>query len=140
MLLGRTTYEQMAAYWPDVTSEDERMTTHMNTTPKFVVSRALESSPSPWGSHEPATVIPDLTPQVIAELKSRPGGNIAVIGSASVVQQLEGMGQVDEYKVMLFPVLLGGGTQLFATQPRRSLRLTRSQTLSNRVIVLHYST
>lgn len=138
ILLGRTAYEQMVAYWPDVTTEDDRMTTHMNETPKFVVSTTLKTAP--WGSHEPATVIHDLTPQVLAELKSGSGGNIAVIGSASVVQQLEAMGQVDEYKVMLFPALLGHGTKLFATQPQRSLRLSRSHTLSHGVIVLHYST
>ncbi|TDC65927.1 alpha/beta fold hydrolase [Actinomadura sp. GC306] len=102
LLLGRTTYEGFAQAWPGQTGE---FADTMNTMPKYVVSSTL---------HDPAwentTVI---SVDDVAALKREPGGDILVNGSAELVQELAARGLVDEYRLMVYPVLLGGGRRLF---------------------------
>lgn len=139
ILLGRRAYEQMSAYWPTAADENESVYQHMNMAAKFVVSGSL--SHAPWGGFAPAEVLPTLEQPDVQALRERSDGDIAVIGSAAVVQQLQRLNEIDEYKIMLFPTLLGDGVRLFATdrQPQ-PLTLTHSHELSDGVTVLHLST
>jgi dihydrofolate reductase len=81
----------------------------MNATPKYVVSKSL-TEPLPWG---PATLIHDDVPGAIRGLRAGDGGDILVIGSSELVQTLMHEHLVDEYRLMIHPIVLGTGTRLF---------------------------
>ena len=106
-LLGRTTYEIFAAYWPHAPEAEEPVRGALNGLPKFVASTTLEQAA--WG---PATIVRD----VVAELpgiKERTTGELQVHGSAGLLQTLLATGLVDEYRVLTFPLVLGSGKRLF---------------------------
>lgn len=104
-IMGRVTYEQMAAHWPSATDE---YAAFMNKLPKVVFSRTLPAAD--W----PGTRVArgDLAAE-IAALKSEPGGEIMAHGGAAFVQALSRLGLVDEYRLVTLPVVLGGGLPLF---------------------------
>jgi dihydrofolate reductase len=103
MLLGRVTYEGFAAAWPGRTDE-VGFAEKMNSMPKYVVSSTLESAD--WNN---STVITGDVAEEVAKLD----GNILVAGSAQLVQTLMDHDLVDEYRLMIYPVLLGSGKRLF---------------------------
>ena len=103
LLLGRRTYEGFAKAWPTMTDE-VGFAEKMNSMPKYVVSSTLESAD--WNN---STVINGDVAEEIAKL----GGNILVAGSAQLVQTLMDHDLVDEYRLMIYPVLLGSGKRLF---------------------------
>jgi len=103
LLLGRKTYEGFAKAWPTVTDE-VGFAEKMNSMPKYVVSSTLESAD--WNN---TTVINGDVAEEVAKL----GGNILVAGSAQLVQTLMDHDLVDEYRLMIYPVLLGSGKRLF---------------------------
>jgi dihydrofolate reductase len=103
LLLGRKTYEGFAKAWPTVTDE-VGFAEKMNSMPKYVVSSTLESAD--WNN---STVINGDVVEEVAKL----GGNILVAGSAQLVQTLMDHDLVDEYRLMIYPVLLGSGKRLF---------------------------
>ena len=107
LLLGRNTYEGFAKAWPTVTDE-VGFAEKMNSMPKYVVSSTLESAD--WNN---STVINGDVAEDVAKLKQQPGGNILVAGSAQLVQTLMDHDLVDEYRLMIYPVLLGSGKRLF---------------------------
>ena len=107
LLLGRKTYEGFAKAWPTVTDE-VGFAEKMNSMPKYVVSSTLESAD--WNN---STVINGDVAEEVAKLKQQPGGNILVAGSAQLVQTLMDHDVVDEYRLMIYPVLLGSGKRLF---------------------------
>ena len=107
LLLGRKTYEGFAKAWPTVTDE-VGFAEKMNSMPKYVVSSTLESAD--WNN---STVINGDVAEEVAKLKEEPGGNILVAGSAQLVQTLMDHDLVDEYRLMIYPVLLGSGKRLF---------------------------
>ena len=107
LLLGRKTYEGFAKAWPTVTDE-VGFAEKMNSMPKYVVSSTLESAD--WNN---STVINGDVAEEVAKLKQQPGGNILVAGSAQLVQTLMDHDLVDEYRLMIYPVLLGSGKRLF---------------------------
>jgi len=133
-LLGRRTYDIFAGYWPHQ-REDTLIAPLMNSKPKYVASRTLQN-PLEW---ESSTVLgPDLAAEVNG-LRAAPGGDILVIGSGDLVQSLARDGLVDEYRLMIYPVMLGGGKRLFRDGlPMRGLRLTDSRTTPNGVVILTY--
>ena len=111
MLLGRVTYEGFASAWPGRTDE-VGFADKMNAMPKYVVSRTLEKAD--WNN---STVLSgDLATEVSA-LREQDGGDILVAGSATLVRGLIGADLVDEYRLMVFPIVLGKGTRLFADAP-----------------------
>jgi dihydrofolate reductase len=103
LLLGRKTYEGFAKAWPTVTDE-VGFAEKMNSMPKYVVSSTLESAD--WNN---STVINGDVAEEVAKLD----GNILVAGSAQLVQMLMDHDLVDEYRLMIYPVLLGSGKRLF---------------------------
>src|SRR3954463_8259000 len=106
LLLGRKTYEGFAAAWP---SREGEFADKFNTMAKYVVSSTL-SDPE-WNN---STVIaPGELAERVGELKAQPGGDILVNGSARLVRALMDHDLVDEYRLMVFPVVLGGGKHLF---------------------------
>jgi dihydrofolate reductase len=134
MLMGRRTYEQMAAYWPNMTATDDPFAEFLNTSPKLVVSTTLRSVD--WQN---STLI---TNDVIGEVtrrKQQPGKDILIPGSATLVRYLLHEDLVDELRLLLFPIVFGSGERLFdGWTARLPLRLVESQTLDSGVLSLTY--
>jgi dihydrofolate reductase len=107
LLLGRVTYEGFAKAWPSMT-DAAGFADKMNTMPKFVVSTTL--SEAGWRN---STLLTGDVAYEVAKLKQQPGGEILVNGSARLVQSLMAHDLVDEYRLMVFPVVLGSGRRLF---------------------------
>jgi dihydrofolate reductase len=118
LLLGRVTYEGFAEAWPSRTDE-VGFADKMNNMPKYVVSATLETAG--WNN---STVIDGDIPAAVASLKQEYDGDILVNGSARLVHALIEHDLVDEYRLMVFPVVLGGGKRLFSDGERTALRLT----------------
>jgi dihydrofolate reductase len=108
MLLGRVTYEALAAFWPNQPGGTP-MVDYINSVPKFVVSRTLEE-PLEWNN---STLIKGDVGEEIAELKRQPGKDITIVGSGALVRWLLREGLLDELRLMVHPVVLGGGKRLF---------------------------
>jgi dihydrofolate reductase len=134
LLLGRRTYEIFAAHWPNQPAEDPLAGT-FNELPKYVVSTTM-SEPLAWQN---STLIQGDAATEIAKLKDQSGKDIQVIGSGELVQTLIRHDLVDEYRLMIHPILLGSGKRLFreGISPTR-LRLVDSKTSSTGVLILRY--
>ena len=132
-LLGRTTYELFASYWPTVTDENDPIASALNKLPKYVASRTLESAD--W---EGTTVIRDVPAEVEA-LKQQLGGELQVHGSGNLIQSLLAHDLVDGFNVLTFPVLLGTGKRLFPEGVAPAgLRLTGSRSTGTGVVASSY--
>jgi len=134
LLLGRKTFDIFAAYWPNQ-GDDNPVAAPINAMPKYVASTKLQN-PLEWNN---STVLgPDLAAEV-NRLRQEPGGDILVIGSGDLAQTLMREGLVDAYQLMVYPLLLGSGTQLFrGKHPKQALRLTDSRTTPNGNLLLTY--
>jgi class 3 adenylate cyclase len=132
-LLGRTTYQIWAAFWP--TAPDEGgFATQMNDLPKYVVSNTLKEAA--WSN---STIISGDFAAQVAELKRQPGKDILVEGSADLVAGLMEHDLIDEYQLLLFPVILGSGKHLFRDGiDLRPLRLVSSRVFGSGVVLLVY--
>jgi dihydrofolate reductase len=104
-IMGRVTYEEMGGYWPTATGEYAEF---MNALPKVVFSQTLPAAE--WAGSRIAGG--DLTGE-IAALRSEPGGEVMAHGGAAFVQALSRLGLIDEYRMVMMPVALGGGLPLF---------------------------
>jgi dihydrofolate reductase len=108
ILLGRTTYDMMSAYWSRVTDPDNGVAAALNGRPKYVASTTL-TDPA-WNN---TTVLSSNVLQGVAELKQQPGGELQVHGSCGLARQLHRAGLVDVYRLITFPVSVGQGKRLF---------------------------
>ena len=108
LLFGRVTYELMAGYWPTTKEEDPAITEGMNNLPKFVFSRSLDKTD--WNN---SVLVKDIVPQEIVKMKQRPGRDMVIFGSGSIVSKFAGLGLIDEYRLIVNPVVLGNGKPLF---------------------------
>ena len=108
LLLGRTTYQGFAAAWPSMGHDD--FGKRMNAIPKYVVSSTLAGEDATWGE---TTVLRGDAASEVAALNGRVGGTLLVEGSAQLVHELARHGLVDEYRLLVFPVLLGAGKRVF---------------------------
>jgi len=132
ILFGRATYEHMAAYWPSAPPDE--IADKMNSLPKVVVSRTLRKVD--WKN---STLLHGNLAEGIAKLKQLPGKDIVILGSAVLASCLLQVRLIDEYRVILNPVLLGSGTPLFRDISQSiSLKLTKSRLMRSGVIVLYY--
>jgi len=133
-LLGRKTYEIFAAHWPHVTDENDPVASMLNSLPKYVVSRTLDTVE--WNN---STLIKENVADKVAELKSRPGRDLQVHGSGDLVQTLIAHNLVDEYRLFVYPVILGRGKRLFGSgSVPAALRLVDTRTTSTGVAVHTY--
>ena len=134
LLLGRRTYEVFAASWPQRTVEDDPMAGWMNDTPKVVVSSTLESPA--WNN---TTVIDGDVEASLRALKAKPGKNILVNGSATLVQSLLRDGMLDELRLFVHPTLVGTGQRLFDDGGDHvALELIEARPLSTGVVFATY--
>jgi len=111
ILLGRKTYELFVDFWPTATTDKEVIADKLNETKKVVLSNTLTKAP--WGNWPEAEVIHGAAAEAIKKLKQRPGKNIVLWGSISLVQSLLKENLVDELHLQLCPVLTGGGRPFF---------------------------
>lgn len=138
-LYGRRSYELMLSYWPDAelharSPQDLAFARKMNALPKVVLSRTLERAE--WNNTQ---IVRDHVAERITELKQQPGKPIVAWAGAGLVKTLSDLDLVDEYRLIVTPVLLGGGTPMFqgVEQPRK-LKLTRTTQLGRNLSVLCY--
>jgi dihydrofolate reductase len=133
-LLGRVTYEGFAAAWPRMEEAVGEFAVRMNNMPKAVVSTTLTEAT--WKN---TTIISDNVPAEVAKLKDQYEGDILVAGSATLVGTLRRHDLVDEYRLMVHPVLLGTGKRLFAGgTDAEDLTLVESRKVGPDVLLLIY--
>ncbi len=136
-LLGRGTYEIFAAHWPDAPQEQQVLAEPLNTSPKYVASTTLDE---PLGWQNARLLRGDIGAAVRA-LKAQEGKDLHVIGSPGLVQTLLAHDLIDEMRLMIDPIVLGGGKRLFpadGTTPRR-FRLSDSQVTTTGAILATYT-
>jgi dihydrofolate reductase len=135
-LLGRRTYEIFAAYWPNAPEEERVIAEPLNSKPKFVASRRL-TEPLEWRN---STLVDGDVAAAVATLKQEDGGDLHVIGSTELVRTLITQDLVDELRLMLDPVVLGGGKRIFRDDGSlRPLRLVDGQVTSTGAILATYA-
>jgi len=133
LVLGRVTYEGFAAAWPGMEESTGDFGKKMNSMPKFVASRTLTSGE--WN----ATILEGDLADSVAKLKKQDGGDLLIYGSGDVVDELTRHGLIDEYRLMVHPVVVGSGKKLFQglTSPT-ALKLADTITTDTGVAVLTY--
>jgi len=141
ILLGRVTYEIMNKFWPAQTEATASGADKMNMTPKIVFSRSLQKAE--WGSWDNIRVVNDHVAEEIAKLKKQPGKDMVIYGSANLVQGFTQLGLIDEYQLLVHPLILGSGKPLFTgmadgRQAGLPLKLMQTETYKNGVVVLYY--
>jgi dihydrofolate reductase len=132
-LLGRTTYEIFASYWPTVTDPDNPVASRLNALPKYVATTTLDTVH--W--HNSTIINGDILSE-IATLKAKPGNELQVHGSGRLAQTLMAHDLIDEYRLLIYPVVLGTGRRLFETPQSAALRLVDATTGSSGVILARY--
>jgi dihydrofolate reductase len=140
LLLGRVTYQSFAGSWPHVpdnpnASEDEKAyARQLNAMRKLVFSRTLENVE--WNN---STLVKEVVPEDIEKLKQEPGRDMVIYGSASLVRTLTNLGLIDEYQLLVHPVILGSGKPLFQDiRDQVKLKLVQTKTHPSGVVVLYY--
>jgi dihydrofolate reductase len=135
-LLGRRTYEIFAAYWPNAPEEEQVIAEPLNTKPKYVASTTL-SDPLEWQN---STVLQSDVAEAVTALKQEDGGDLHVIGSTELVQSLLEHDLVDELRLMIDPLVLGGGKRFFRDDGAlRPFRLVDSQVTTTGAILATYA-
>lgn len=134
MLVGRVTYEMLAAYWPNQKNNEFGIADKVNNVRKYVVSSTLKKAE--WG---PATIIKDNAVQEITKLKQQPGQYILVSGSAALVQTLMRADLIDEYRFLVHPIVMGNGKRWFKDgMAMARLKLAQTKALGLGVTLLCY--
>lgn len=134
ILLGRTTYQMMRTYWAAVTDQDDVVAVALNTYRKYVVSTTLSDDEAGWQN---STVIRDDILGTIRGLKQQPGRELQVHGSWQLARSLHDAGVVDIYRLLYFPVVVGGGKRLFDDNAvPSSYRLIESKTTGSGAFAL----
>ncbi len=131
LLFGRVTYQGMAAYWQSATGEIAKF---MNKVPKVVFSRTLEKAE--WNN---TRLVKENADEEVANMKRLSGKDIFIFGSANFSSTLMRHGLIDEYRLGINPIILGGGNPLFKPSPSRMrMRLLEARTLKSGVVILRY--
>jgi dihydrofolate reductase len=131
-LLGRVTYEGFAAAWPTM-GETGEFGEKMNSMPKYVASRTLDTAT--WN----ATIIKGDVADAVRELKREDGGDLLIGGSGQLIDYLTTHDLIDEYRMMVYPIVLGNGAKrLFNGVPQRTFTLVESLTLPKGVVINTY--
>jgi len=135
ILLGRVTYQDWTPFWP--TSTDQPYASHINNTPKYVVSTTLDTVE--WGTWGNISLLKGNLAEAIAKLKQQPGRNIGVSGSPTLVRSMLQADLLDELTLMIHPVVVGSGKRLFGEgDGLKRLKLVDTKTTKSGVSVLTY--
>jgi dihydrofolate reductase len=134
LLLGRITYEGFAKAWPAMQRDEVGFTDRMNGIAKYVVSTTLKEAR--WNNSH---IIKENVAEEIIKLKAMNGKDILVFGSSILVQTLIKQDLVDEYKLMVYPIVLGMGKRLFQEAGKSMLKLESAKPFNSRVLLLTYS-
>jgi dihydrofolate reductase len=140
MVLGRVTYQLFAHYWPNVASGDEwrPFADKLNAMRKIVFSNTLDRAP--WGRHEPATIVKGNAAREVEKLKQESGRDIVIWGSLSLAQALMKLGVIDEYHMIVCPVVLGDGRRLFEERGAAGeLHLLSTRAFDRGTVLLSYA-
>ncbi len=132
LLLGRVTYQGFADAWPSRTDE-QGFADRMNGLSKYVVSTTLEVVE--WHN---SRLIKGNVAEEVSKLKQQPGQDILVAGSGALVHALRQHDLIDEYRLLVYPVVLGSGRRLFRYGSNTTLRLEETKTFSSGVVLLRY--
>ena len=134
LLLGRRTYEDFYGYWPNQT--DNPYTEVLNNTQKYVASTTLKE-PLAWDN---SSLLEGDVPEAVARLKAQAGKDLVVLGSGELAQTLMKHNLVDEFVLLIHPLVLGGGRRLFRDgNPTATLRLVDSKTTTTGVVIATYA-
>jgi dihydrofolate reductase len=134
-LLGRRTYEIFAGYWPNAPEDVQEIADPLNTKPKHVASRTLAGKLE-WQN---SSLLQGELPAAVTALKEEEGGDLLVMGSTVLVQSLIVHGLVDELRLLVNPVLVGGGKRIFPDDGAlRTFRLVDHRVTSNGTIIATY--
>jgi len=137
LLFGRVTYELMAGYWPSKQAIEANpvVAERMNSLPKIVFSKTLTRAA--WKNTK---VVKGSLPAAIRKMKKEPGKDMAILGSGSIVAQLAQEGLIDEYKIVVNPVVLGQGRTMFSgIEEKLGLKLTKTRPFRNGNVLLCYA-
>jgi dihydrofolate reductase len=135
-LFGRRTFENLAAYWPNAPEEEKAVAEPLNTLPKYVASRTL-TEPLEWQN---STVLQGDVAKAVLALKQEDGDDLHVIGSSELVQTLIDHHLVDEFRLMIDPLMVGGGKRIFRDDGvLRPLRLLDSKVTTTGAFLVTYA-
>jgi dihydrofolate reductase len=136
LLFGRVTYELMAGYWPtpDAMKDDPIVAERMNNLSKIVFSRTLNKAE--WNN---TRLVKESSAEEVAKLKHLPGKDLALFGSSNLALTLIQQNLIDEYRIIVNPVVLGQGTPLFSgISDRLNLKLLKARTFKSGNVLLNY--
>jgi dihydrofolate reductase len=138
ILFGAVTYRMFAGFWPNVTEGEEKpFADKVNATPKVVFSKTLERAS--WGSWDEARIVKGSAVDEVTRLKGEPGRDMLIWGSISLAQSLMAAKLIDEYRLVLCPVVLGSGKPLFGDELASiPMHLVNVQRLDRGVVSLTY--
>ena len=137
LLFGRKTYELMKSYWPTTAAQRDNpvVAERMNSLPKVVFSRTLKDVS--WNN---TRVVKDDMVGAVRKMKSEPGPDMVIMGSGSIVAQLAQEGLIDEYQIVLNPVVLGEGRTMFdGVKDKLDLKLTKTRAFGNGNVLMNYA-
>ncbi len=136
LLFGRVTYELMAGYWPtpDAMKNDPLVAERMNNLSKIVFSRTLDKVE--WNN---SRLVKSNIEAEIQKMKKLPGKDIVILGSGSIVSELAQRGLIDEYRIMVNPIVLGHGNSMFkGIKDRLNLKLIKTKTFKSGNVLFYY--
>jgi dihydrofolate reductase len=140
LVLGRVTYESFAGSWPyvpdkpDVSENEKAYARKLNSMRKIVFSKTLDTAD--WND---SVLLREIDPETIKRWKQEDGKDMLIYGSASIVQQLTNLGLIDEYQLLVHPVVLGGGKPLLKDiADKHRLKLVSAKPFSSGVVLLTY--
>jgi len=138
LVMGRKTYDMMKGYWPtpQASEQDPKMAAVMTRSPKIVFSRTLKGTPDE-ANWKNTRVVHEIDPGEVRKLKDT-NRDLTILGSGTVLQQLTNLGLVDEYELVVVPIVLGRGRRLFEDVEETSMRLVESRGFRNGLTVLRY--
>ncbi len=140
LIFGRVTYELMASYWPtpEAIKNDPIVAKQLNTLPKIVFSRTLKKV-NQGPNWKNVTLFNKIDPKVIKKMKQGRGDDITILGSGTIVQAFTNLGLIDEYRLLVNPIVLGRGKPMFKNiKNQLKLKLLKTRTFKNGNVLLYY--
>ena len=139
LIFGHTTYEMMKTYWPtaDAIKNDPIMARVVNNSPKIVFSKMLQSveEGKNWKN---IRLFNEIRREEIVNLKEQEGKDFTILGSGTIVQQFANLGLIDEYQLVIVPIVLGAGKPLFKDVKKTNLKLLEARAFKNGIVLLKY--